>query len=100
VQNQGNIFGKVKGEGVSMAEQGLSDIGHIAEHLGVKVNTVYSWVNQRKIPYVKVGRLIKFNMPYCVRHVRNVGNGLNGCIVDLQDINQWIAERKIAIKDF
>ena len=62
-----------------MSDQKLIDIGHISEHLGVKVNTVYSWVNQRKIPYVKVGRLIKF---------------------DLQDINQWIAERKITAKDF
>ena len=62
-----------------MSDQALIDIEHVSEHLGVKVNTVYSWVNQRKIPYVKVGRLIKF---------------------DLQDINQWIAERKITAKDF
>ena len=62
-----------------MVEQGLIDVEHVSEHLGVKVNTVYSWVNQRKIPYVKVGRLIKF---------------------DLQDINQWIADRKMAIKDY
>ena len=46
-----------------MSDQALIDIEHVSEHLGVKVNTVYSWVNQRKIPYVKVGRLIKFNMP-------------------------------------
>ncbi len=62
-----------------MGEQRLIGIEHVSEHLGIKVNTVYSWVNQRKIPYIKVGRLIKF---------------------DLQDINQWIAERKIATKDF
>ena len=62
-----------------MVEPGLIDVEHVSEHLGVKVNTVYSWVNQRKIPYVKVGRLIKF---------------------DLQDINQWIADRKMAIKDY
>ena len=56
-----------------MADQGLIDIGRVSEYLDVKVNTIYSWVNQRKIPYVKVGRLIKF---------------------DLQDINLWIAQRK------
>lgn len=61
-----------------MADQTLVSIAHVSEHLGVKVNTVYSWVNQRKIPYVKVGRLIKF---------------------DLQDINQWVAERKVMAKD-
>ena len=56
-----------------MADQGLIDIGRVSEYLDVKVNTIYSWVTQRKIPYVKVGRLIKF---------------------DLQDINLWIAQRK------
>ena len=32
-----------------MENQSLVDIEHVSEHLGVKVNTVYSWVNQRKI---------------------------------------------------
>ncbi len=32
----------------------------LAEQLGIKMPTVYAWVSQRKIRYVKVGRLVKF----------------------------------------
>ncbi len=32
-----------------MGEQRLMNIEHVSEYLGEKVNTVYSWVNQRKI---------------------------------------------------
>jgi excisionase family DNA binding protein len=31
-----------------------------AEYLGISKNTLYEWIVQRKIPYVKVGRLVKF----------------------------------------
>ncbi|OQA92043.1 MAG: Helix-turn-helix domain protein [Elusimicrobia bacterium ADurb.Bin231] len=53
----------------------LLNINELAEYLGIKISTVYSWVNQRKIPYVKVGRLVKF---------------------DQVDIDKWIAEQKVA----
>lgn len=36
-------------------------VKELAGYLGVKVDTLYSWVNQRKIPYTKVGRLVKFD---------------------------------------
>lgn len=32
----------------------------LAEYLGVSVGTIYGWRFQRLIPYVKVGRLVKF----------------------------------------
>ena len=35
-------------------------IHEAAEQLGVKVNTLYSWVYLRKIEHIKVGRLVKF----------------------------------------
>ena len=53
----------------------LLNINELAEYLGIKISTVYSWVNQRKIPYIKVGRLVKF---------------------DQVDIDKWIAEQKVA----
>lgn len=31
-----------------------------SEFLGIKKNTLYEWIVQRKIPFVKVGRLVKF----------------------------------------
>jgi excisionase family DNA binding protein len=32
-----------------------------AEYLGLSKLTLYEWVSQRKIKYVKVGRLVKFD---------------------------------------
>ncbi|MDD5496713.1 MAG: helix-turn-helix domain-containing protein [Candidatus Omnitrophica bacterium] len=37
-------------------------INDISEYLGVTVNTLYSWVCQKRIPYIKVGRLVRFDM--------------------------------------
>jgi excisionase family DNA binding protein len=31
-----------------------------AEYLGISRNTLYEWVIQNKVPYIKVGRLVKF----------------------------------------
>ncbi|MBW2044328.1 MAG: helix-turn-helix domain-containing protein [Deltaproteobacteria bacterium] len=43
-----------------MPEKRFLSIQELAEYLGVKKNTLYSWVNMRKIPYTKVGRLVRF----------------------------------------
>ena len=42
-------------------ENRLISIKELAEYIGVKIGTVYSWVCQRKIAYVKIGRLVKFD---------------------------------------
>jgi len=34
----------------------------LAQRWGISVNTVRSWVCQRRIPYHKLGRLVKFNI--------------------------------------
>jgi excisionase family DNA binding protein len=31
-----------------------------AAFLGISINTLYEWIAQRKIPHIKVGRLLKF----------------------------------------
>ena len=41
----------------------------LAKYLDISVNTVYSWVYLRRIPFVKMGRLVKF---------------------DLKDIDKWL----------
>ena len=33
-----------------------------AEYLGISKGTLYVWVCRRKIPYQKVGRLVKFDL--------------------------------------
>ncbi|MDP8258979.1 MAG: helix-turn-helix domain-containing protein [Candidatus Aadella gelida] len=37
------------------------NIKDLSEYLGVTINTLYAWVNQRKIPYLKMGRLVRFD---------------------------------------
>ena len=46
----------------------------LAEYLGLKEGTVSVWVCYRKIPFVRVGRLVKF---------------------DLRRIDAWIAENSV-----
>lgn len=55
-------------------ERRLLGVDELAEYLGVKKFTLYSWVSQRRIPFVKCGRLTKF---------------------DLRDIDKWIETNKI-----
>ena len=42
-----------------MAERWLS-VDEIADHLGIKRDTVYKWIIRRDMPAHKVGRLWKF----------------------------------------
>lgn len=52
----------------------LVDIRVLAGYLDVATDTIYTMVNQRKIPYVRVGRLVKF---------------------DLQMIDKWIVKNMV-----
>ena len=67
-----------KQDGISRCEVSgkLLDVGELSQRLGVKVKTVYCWVHARQIPYVKVGRLVKFD-PF--------------------DITQWVESRKVRL---
>jgi len=56
-------------------EKRFIGVKELSEYLGIKVNTVYSWIATRKIPFYKVGRLPKF---------------------DLREIDKWALERKVA----
>ena len=57
-----------------MPEKRFLSVKELAEYLGIKVNTVYSWTFQRKIPYVKIGRCVKF---------------------DINKIEEWIKEKEV-----
>lgn len=39
----------------------LFNIREVAEYTGLSVHTLYAMVSQRRIPYVKAGRLTKFD---------------------------------------
>jgi excisionase family DNA binding protein len=38
------------------------NINELSVYLGLKVGTIYVWVCQRKIPYIKLGRLLRFDI--------------------------------------
>ena len=40
----------------------LVGIKEVASYVGLSVHTVYAMVSQRRIPFVKVGRLTKFDL--------------------------------------
>jgi len=46
---------------VSLARR-LLNIKQVAEYTGLSAHTLYTMVSQRRIPYVKVGRLTKFDL--------------------------------------
>lgn len=55
------------------------NVEEVSYMLEISVNTAYSWVSQRKIPFVKCGRLTKF---------------------DVQEIEKWIKKNSVKEKEF
>jgi len=54
----------------------VMDVNEVCDYLGVSLQTVYGWVWRKKIPHVKMGRLLRFR---------------------LQDIEAWLEAK--AVKD-
>ena len=50
----------------------IVSIAELSEYLGTPKGTLYHWVSQRKIPYVKLGRSTRF---------------------DIAEIDGWLARR-------
>ena len=61
--------------GVERLTRRLLDIGDVALYTGLSVHTLYTMVSQRRIPFVKMGRLTKF---------------------DLRAIDEWIAKHSVS----
>ncbi len=57
----------------------LLNIRELSKLLDISVNTIYAMVSQKRIPYVKVGRLTKF---------------------DVQQIKEWIKKNSIKEEKF
>ncbi len=57
----------------------LININELSEYIGLSTSTIYSWVSQQRIPFVKCGRLTKF---------------------DIQRIDEWIEESSVEEKKF
>jgi len=57
-------------------EKRLLSTKELSEYLGVKEHTLYIWVSQRRIPFVKCGRLTKFDLRAIDRWIE--GNTIDG----------------------
>jgi excisionase family DNA binding protein len=55
----------------------LLDIQEVATYTGLSVHTLYTMVSQRRIPFVKLGRLTKF---------------------DREEIDKWIAGNSVKVR--
>lgn len=59
---------------LGMVEDRWLSVDEIALYLGVKRDTVYKWINRKRMPAHKVGRLWKFRKEDVDQWVRNDGN--------------------------
>ena len=46
----------------SVESRRLLDIKSASIYMGISPNTLYQWVSQRRFPFVKVGRLTRFDI--------------------------------------
>ena len=61
--------------GYSIPEKRFLNMDECSEFLGITKGTLYAWVCYKKIPYLKMGRLVKF---------------------DLKAIEEWLKARVVA----
>ena len=52
-------------------EKRFLGIKELAEYLGITPGTAYVWVCHKKIPYLKVGKLVKFDLKEIERWLKN-----------------------------
>ena len=57
-------------------EKRFLGLQEVSEYLGVTKGTLYVWVCHKRIPYLKMGRLVKF---------------------DLQEIESWLKDKRVKI---
>lgn len=50
----------------------------LSEYFGLSVDTLYDWVYRKKIPYFKIGRLVRF---------------------DLREIDKWAQDKRVEEMD-
>ena len=57
-----------------MPEQRFLGVKELSEYLGIPAGTLRQWVHLKKLPYVKMGKSVKF---------------------DLRKIEEWVKEREV-----
>ena len=49
-------------ERVQVENRGLVNVVTAAEILGIRVSTLYSWCEQQRVPHVRLGRALRFDL--------------------------------------
>jgi excisionase family DNA binding protein len=52
-------------------QRALISASEIAERLGIQHQTIYLWVRQKRIPFYRVGRLVKFDEAEVLTHFKS-----------------------------
>lgn len=55
-------------------EKRFLSLPEVSEYLGLPKGTLYTWAWQRRIPHLKIGKLLKF---------------------DIIEINQWLKDKRV-----
>ena len=50
----------------------------LSEVLSISIETVYAWTSQKRIPYIKMGRLVRFNM---------------------DEVNKWLERQRVTARE-
>ncbi|MBI3605579.1 MAG: helix-turn-helix domain-containing protein [Nitrospirae bacterium] len=58
-----------------MENRNLMSVSELSLYLNVKVKTLYGWIGQKEIPYLKIGRLVRF---------------------EKTEIDRWLEEKKVS----
>ena len=52
-------------------EKRFLDMNECSKYVGITKGTLYVWVCRRKIPYLKIGKLVKFDVQRIERWMKN-----------------------------
>ena len=66
-------------ERATTLEKRFLRIEELSKYMGTPVATLYTWTHQKKIPHLKMGRSVRF---------------------DLREIEAWLKERRVGVSSF
>ena len=57
----------------------VMDVHQLSKEIGISPGGIYHWVSQKKIPYIKIGRNVRF---------------------DIEAIREWLEKKKVEPREF
>lgn len=53
----------------------LLSVEELADYLGLKKQTIYNWLHQKKISGIKIGKVWRFDREYINKWLKNISEG-------------------------